>query len=189
MPETPDISRVTSRAGAEDLIGSVLSDMRELEATLGAETAQVRVGRIRDGLASEAKKGELAARYLRGLEAVKANAVALARFAPEAVDGLRAAHASFGRTVEENRIVLATARAVSESRRGSRRRRGSPRSRRNGSRVTKEEVNMLMEDQQDARTAELASELLARRKISQPTGAQFFASAVIATSRSVPVTR
>ena len=52
--------------------------------------------------------------YLRGLEAVKANAVALARFAPEAVDGLRAAHAGFGRTVEENRIVLATARAVSE---------------------------------------------------------------------------
>src|SRR3954464_1450361 len=97
MPETPDISRVTSRAGAEDLIGSVLSGMRELEATLGAETAQVRAGRIRDGLASEAKKGELAARYLRGLEAVKANAVALARFAPEAVDGLRAAHAGFGR--------------------------------------------------------------------------------------------
>ncbi|MFL5119911.1 MAG: hypothetical protein ACJ8C8_05530 [Microvirga sp.] len=114
MPETPDISRVTSRAGAEDLIGSVLSGMRELEAALGAETAQVRVGRIRDGLAPEAKKGELAARYLLGLEAVKANAVALARFAPEAVDGLRAAHAGFGRTVEENRIVLATARAVSE---------------------------------------------------------------------------
>src|SRR3954462_12644946 len=87
MPEMPEISRVTSRAGAEDLIGSVLSGMRELEAALGAETAQVRVGRIRDGLASEAKKGELAARYLRGLEAVKANAVALARFAPEAVDG------------------------------------------------------------------------------------------------------
>ena len=40
--------------------------------------------------------------------------MALARFAPEAVDGLRAAHAGFGRTVEENRIVLATARAVSE---------------------------------------------------------------------------
>ena len=112
MPEATDISRVTSRAGAEDLIASVLSGMRELEATLGAETAQVRVGRIRDGLASEAKKGELAARYLRGLEAVKANAVALARFAPEAVDGLRAAHAGFGRTVEENRIVLATARGL-----------------------------------------------------------------------------
>ena len=62
MPEAPDISRVTSRAEAEDLIGSVLSGMRELEAALGAETAQVRVGR----------------------------------------------------TVEENRIVLATARAVSE---------------------------------------------------------------------------
>jgi hypothetical protein len=37
-----------------------------------------------------------------------------ARSCPACVDGLRAAHAGFGRTVEENRIVLATARAVSE---------------------------------------------------------------------------
>jgi hypothetical protein len=46
---------------------------------------------------------------------VKANAVALARFAPGALDELKKAHLTFGKTVEANQIVLATARAVSET--------------------------------------------------------------------------
>jgi hypothetical protein len=105
---------VTNRPDAETLVASVLATMRDLDAALKEETALVRVGRIRDGLAPEGRKGGLAADYLRGLEAVKANAVALARFAPDAVERLKAAHTGFARTVEENRIVLATARAVSE---------------------------------------------------------------------------
>jgi hypothetical protein len=115
MPGAAEISRVTTPAEAEALVTGVLSAMRELAAALGDETAQVRVGRIRDGLAPEAHKRELVAAYLRGLEAVKANAVALGRFAPEGVDRLRAAHAGFGRAVDENRVVLATARAVAEA--------------------------------------------------------------------------
>lgn len=112
MQKAPE--RVTSRADAETLVAGALAAMRDLEAALKEETALVRVGRIRDGLAPEARKGELAAGYMRVLEAVKANAVALARFAPDAVETLKGAHAGFARTVEENRIVLATARAVSE---------------------------------------------------------------------------
>ena len=46
---------------------------------------------------------------------MKANAVALARFAPDALRDLRESHAAFGRRVEENGVVLATARAVSEA--------------------------------------------------------------------------
>jgi hypothetical protein len=52
---------------------------------------------------------------MRGLEAVKANALALARLAPEALARFKAAHGAFGRAVETNQTVLATARAVSES--------------------------------------------------------------------------
>jgi hypothetical protein len=105
---------VTSRPDAERLVAAVLATLGALESTLAEETALVRVGKIRDGLAQEERKSELAARYLRELEGVKANAVALARFAPDAVERLKAAHAGFNRTVETNRTVLATARAVSE---------------------------------------------------------------------------
>ena len=42
---------------------------------------------------------------MRGLESVKANAIALARFAPEALERLKAAHAAFGRAVETNQTA------------------------------------------------------------------------------------
>ena len=108
-------TRILARDDAERLVASVLATMEDLEKVLAAETAHIRVGRIRDGLAEEAKKSELASAYMRGLETVKANAIALARFAPDAVEKLKAAHAGFSRIVETNQTVLATARAVSES--------------------------------------------------------------------------
>ena len=108
-------TRILGREDAERLVAGVLATMGDLEKVLANETAHVRVGRIRDGLAEEEKKTELATAYMRGLETVKANAVSLARFAPDALDKLKAAHAGFGRTVETNQTVLATALAVSES--------------------------------------------------------------------------
>ena len=107
--------RVTGRAEAEALVAGVLATLRDLEAVLARETGEVGRGRIRAGLAEEARKSELTATYLKSLEAVKANAIALARFAPEAVARLKSAHKTFGRVVEENQMVLATVRAVSES--------------------------------------------------------------------------
>jgi hypothetical protein len=107
--------RLTGRTDAEQLVAGVLATLADLEALLEAETAHIRVGRFREGLAQEARKAELAASYLQGLEAVKANAVALARFAPEALERLKTAHAAFGPVVQANQLVLATARAVSES--------------------------------------------------------------------------
>ena len=111
----PATSRIAGRDDAERLVAGVLATMGDLEKVLSNETAHIRVGRIRDGLAEEARKSELASAYMRGLETVKANAIALARFAPEALERLKTAHAGFGRTVETNQTVLATARAVSES--------------------------------------------------------------------------
>jgi hypothetical protein len=88
--------------------------MGELETVLEHETAHLRAGRLRDGLAGERRKAELAGAYLRGLEACKSNAVALARFAPDQVESLKDAHAGFRKAVERNQTVIATARAVSE---------------------------------------------------------------------------
>jgi|tagenome__1003787_1003787.scaffolds.fasta_scaffold20666522_3 hypothetical protein len=107
--------RVTSRAEAERLLEIVLAAIAALETTLADESSHLRLGRIAAGLASGARKSELTATYLQSLEAVKANAIALARFAPEAVARLKSAHAAFGRAVEANQTVLATVRAVSES--------------------------------------------------------------------------
>jgi hypothetical protein len=111
----PASARVASREEAERLVSGVLATMGELETVLEKETAHVRVGRVRDGLAQEARKTELASAYLQGLEAVKANAIALARFAPQALDRLKAAQGRFGQVIATNQAVLATARAISEN--------------------------------------------------------------------------
>jgi hypothetical protein len=113
-PARPTL-RIASKAEAEALTADVLKTMQELETVLEAETAQVRIGHIREGLANEARKSELTGRYLQGLEALKANAIALARFVPDRLETLKAAHARFGRAVQANQVVLATARAVSET--------------------------------------------------------------------------
>lgn len=107
--------RVLDRAGAGALIAHVMETMRALEEILTEEGGHVRAGRLRQGLSQTARKSALAAAYMQGLELAKANAIALARFAPEAIEGLKAAHRHFAGVVETNQVVLATARSVSES--------------------------------------------------------------------------
>ena len=107
--------RVLDRPGAAALVAEVVAAIGELQSLLDEESAHVRAGRLRDGLAGQERKAALASAYLRGLEAVKANAIALARCAPEEVARLKSVHASFARALETNQAVLATARAVSES--------------------------------------------------------------------------
>ncbi|MGX7704868.1 hypothetical protein [Methylobacterium sp. Gmos1] len=105
---------VADAAAAERLVAETLTTMRELETLLGRESDHIRVGRLAEGLAEAPQKTALAGAYLQGLQAVKANAVALARFAPDGVARLREAHGRFSETVAANQAVLATARAISE---------------------------------------------------------------------------
>ncbi len=106
--------RVADAAGADALVGAVMSTLQALEAVLAAETGHIRAGRLREGLADSETKATLAGAYLQGLEVAKANAVALARFAPVGVELLKGAHRRFAATVEANQAVLSTARTVSE---------------------------------------------------------------------------
>ncbi len=109
-----DPVRVADPTGATALAADALAVMGELEGVLGRETEHVRAGRLKEGLADDGRKADLAARYMRSVAALKANAVALARFAPAEVARLKAAHTRFSSVVQTNQTVLATARTVSE---------------------------------------------------------------------------
>lgn len=107
--------RVAGPGDARALIEHVLEALAALAHLVGEETELVRGGRLPEAMTREARKAELAGIYMRGVEQVKLNAVALARFAPEQVKRLKEAHGAFQGLIETNQIVLATARAVSES--------------------------------------------------------------------------
>jgi hypothetical protein len=113
-PSAP-ATRVATAADAKKLIDEIRATMAQLEKLLSVETEHVRVGRINEGLAQEERKTELTTLYLQGLETLKANAVALARFAPQHLEILKKDHAAFSQVIATNQLVLATARAVSES--------------------------------------------------------------------------
>ena len=107
--------RIADALSARALVEAVLEALGALSHLVGEETELVRAGRLPEAMTREPRKTELAGIYMRGVEQVKLNAVALARFVPEQVKRLKDAHLAFQGLIETNQIVLATARAVSES--------------------------------------------------------------------------
>jgi hypothetical protein len=116
MSAAPEAQRrpVATRQEAEALLSGLTAALDSLEALLEAETELIGAGRIRDGLAEEGRKSELSAAYVLRLQLAKANVVALARLAPDALRAFRERQASFERVMSRNQTVIATARAVSE---------------------------------------------------------------------------
>jgi hypothetical protein len=107
--------RISGALDARALVEAVIEALGGLSHIVGEETALLRAGKLREAMEREPRKTELAGIYMRGVEQVKLNAVALARFAPEQVRRLKAEHGAFQTLIETNQMVLATARAVSES--------------------------------------------------------------------------
>uniref|UniRef100_A0A9E8CTV0 Flagellar protein FlgN n=1 Tax=Bosea sp. NBC_00436 TaxID=2969620 RepID=A0A9E8CTV0_9HYPH len=107
--------RIADALSARALIEAVLEALGALSHLVGEETELVRAGRLPEAMTREPRKTELAGIYMRGVEQVKLNAVALARLVPDQVKRLKDAHLAFQGLIETNQIVLATARAVSES--------------------------------------------------------------------------
>jgi hypothetical protein len=114
MAERPAVRRVSGPADAEAFAGSVIATVAVLERVLGEETALLKASRIGDASVLAQAKTDAARNYVHALEAVKANGVALARWAPAAVAKLKLAQARLTAAVELNLMVLATARSVSE---------------------------------------------------------------------------
>jgi hypothetical protein len=110
----PSGRAIATREEAERLLATLTAALDELEGYLDAESELIAAGRIRDGLAGEGRKSELSAAYVLQLQLAKANVVALARLAPEALRVFRARQAAFERVMNRNQTVIATARAVAE---------------------------------------------------------------------------
>lgn len=106
--------RLADANAAKAFVRDLLATMGALETALARESEGVRAGRIAEAMTGSAAKAELAAAYMTGLEAAKANAIALARFAPEGLAALKAGQTRFAAVVETNQQVLATAKSVSE---------------------------------------------------------------------------
>ena len=75
--------RISNAIEAEALIEAVLETLGSLSHVVGEETGLVKAGRLKEAMAREQRKSELAGVYMKGVEQIKLNAVALARFAPE----------------------------------------------------------------------------------------------------------
>ena len=74
--------RISGPGEARALVEGVLEALAALAHLVGEETELVRAGRLPEAMTREPRKTELAGIYMRGVEQVKLNAVALARFAP-----------------------------------------------------------------------------------------------------------
>lgn len=105
---------IGTAAEAERAIASLNTIMDRLIETVEAETAQMRTGHLRDALALEAQKRELALRYAAESAQVKAVSADVARALPQALAALRERHAAFQAVLQTNLTVIATAHAVSE---------------------------------------------------------------------------
>ena len=99
---------------AENLVRHLLSAMDALLATVEQETALVRAGKLKDALAYETTKAELARTYMSDTAQVKANLPVLKKQVPDLLATLRKQHDTFNALLQINLTVLATAHAVSE---------------------------------------------------------------------------
>src|SRR6476620_10090466 len=108
-------STSTTPAEARKLAENLMDVMSALLAVIERETELVRAGKIREAMASEAKKSELLRRYVSVVTQLKASSKSLAESAPDLLSTLRRHHETFRAMLQINLTVLATAHAVSES--------------------------------------------------------------------------
>ncbi|GGH26510.1 hypothetical protein GCM10007036_34360 [Alsobacter metallidurans] len=108
-------TRIASAADAERFAGQMIDVMQTLERIIGEETALLKHSRLREATTLTQAKTDASRHYVHALEALRANAVALARWAPAAVPKLKAVQRSLSDAVQINMAVIATTRSVSES--------------------------------------------------------------------------
>ena len=110
----PSPQPIQSAAEAENLVRHLLAAMDALVATVEQETVLVRAGKVRDAMAMETTKQDLARAYVADSAQVKANLPVLSKQVPELLARLRKQHESFNALLQINLTVLATAHAVAE---------------------------------------------------------------------------
>ncbi len=108
------LAAIGSPQDAERLAEGLIGLMARLEEIVGRETDLLRASKLKEATDLAPAKTEAARDYVHGLEALKTNAIALARWAPGSVDRLRKAQSRLSDALTVNMTVLATARSVSE---------------------------------------------------------------------------
>lgn len=98
---------------AEQAIGEMTLLIEKLSAIIEQETALVRAGKLRNAMALEASKSQLAGQLFVAGERLKAGTKAL-RGAPALCKELAKVQNDFHALLQKNMVVLATAHAVSE---------------------------------------------------------------------------
>lgn len=112
---TPDTTvKIGTADEAERVLDNLNTIMDRLIETVEAETAHMRKGRLRDALALESEKQELAARYAAESGRVQVSSGMIAKALPQALAKLRDRHTAFQALLQTNLTVIATAHAVSE---------------------------------------------------------------------------
>jgi hypothetical protein len=112
--QKPAPQPIQTAAEAENLVRHLLAAMDALVATVEQETTLVRAGRLKEAVALEPTKSELARLYVADTAQVKANLPVLSSQVPKLLDSLRRQHDTFNALLQMNLTVLATAHAVSE---------------------------------------------------------------------------
>ncbi|MGA7971272.1 MAG: hypothetical protein WCA36_00565 [Pseudolabrys sp.] len=109
--ETPAIANAAEAAQAIETVSGILDRLID---TVEDETEHLRAGRLRDALALEATKSELARSYAAETARLREARTTVARLAPDTLKSLRHRHDRFQSLLQTNLTVLATAHAVSE---------------------------------------------------------------------------
>jgi hypothetical protein len=105
---------VATAAEARKLAADLMDAMSALLGVIERETELVRAGKLREAMASEAKKTDLSRRYVGAVGRLKASQKYLSQVAPELLTTLHRHHDVFRAMLQINLTVLATAHAVSE---------------------------------------------------------------------------
>ena len=105
---------ISTAAEAERAVAALNTIMDSLIETVEEETAHMRKGRLREAVALEPRKTELAQRYVAETARINAAKPAIAKSLPQALATLRERHAAFQNLLQTNLTVIATAHAVSE---------------------------------------------------------------------------
>jgi len=105
---------IATASEAENLVRHLSAAMDALVATVEQETGLVRAGKLKQAIALETTKAELARVYAADSAQVKANLPALGKHVPDLLKALRQQHDTFNALLRINLTVLATAHAVSE---------------------------------------------------------------------------
>ena len=100
---------------AGDRIARIADTVSRLTAVIVEETRLVRIGAYDAAGRLEPAKGELSGRYMLDVDGLDANAAAMAAQPLEAVAEVERLHVDFRAALDENLLVVGTARSVAES--------------------------------------------------------------------------